>query len=129
MFDESTDVSVSQNLISYIRNLSVDKVSARVEPTTSFLAIRTLFCANAESITREILDVLCKRQIPLDKLVGVATDGAAVLTGKKSGVVQSLREKQPDVIATDCIAHRLALSCGGAAEQNCLPGEVPETTE
>ena len=39
MFDESTDVSVSQNLIIYIRYLSVDKVSARVEPTTSFLAI------------------------------------------------------------------------------------------
>ena len=38
MFDESTDVSVSQNLIIYIRYLSVDKVSARVEPT-SFLAI------------------------------------------------------------------------------------------
>ena len=36
MFDESTDVSVSQNLIIYIRYLSVDKVSARVEPT-SFL--------------------------------------------------------------------------------------------
>ena len=39
MFDESTDVSVSQNLIICIRYLSVDKVSARVEPTTSFLAI------------------------------------------------------------------------------------------
>ena len=38
MFDESTDVSVSQNLIIYIRYLSVNKVSARVEPT-SFLAI------------------------------------------------------------------------------------------
>ena len=32
-------MSVSQNLIIYIRYLSVDKVSARVEPTTSFLAI------------------------------------------------------------------------------------------
>ena len=88
MFDESTDVSVSQNLIIYIRYLSVDKVSARVEPTTSFLAIWALFCANAESITSEILDVLRERQILLDKLIGVATDGAAVMTGKKSGVMQ-----------------------------------------
>ena len=39
MFNESTDVSVSQKLIIYIRYLTVDKVSARVEPTTSFLAI------------------------------------------------------------------------------------------
>ena len=117
MFDESTDVSVSQNLIIYIRYLSVDKVSARVEPTTSFLAIRALFRANAESITSEILDVLRERQIPLDKLIGVATDGAAVMTGKKSGVIQRLKEIQPDIVATHCIAHRLALSCGGAADK------------
>ena len=117
MFDESTDVSVSQNLIMYIRYLSVDKVSARVEPVTSFLAIRALYRANAETITREVLDVLSDKQIPLDKLTGVATDGAAVMTGKKSGVVQCLKEMQPDIIATHCIAHRLALSCGGAADK------------
>ena len=117
MIDESTDVSVSQNLIIYIRYLSEDKVLGRVEPATSFLAIRSLYRANAESITREVLDVLSEKQIPLDKLTGLATDGAAVMTGKKSGVVQCLKEMQPDVLATHCIAHRLALSCGGAADR------------
>ena len=49
MFDESTYVSVSQNLIIFIRYLSVDKVSARVEPTTSFLAILIEFRTNTFS--------------------------------------------------------------------------------
>ena len=40
MFDESIDVSVSQNLIMYIRHLSVDKVSARAEPITVILLRR-----------------------------------------------------------------------------------------
>ena len=76
-----------------------------------------LYRANAESITREVLDVLSEKQIPLDKLTGLATDGAAVMTEKKSGVVQRLKEMQPDVLATHCIAHQLALSCGGAANK------------
>ena len=99
MFDETTDVSVSQNLIIYIRYLSEDKVLGSVEPATSFLAIRSLYHANAESITREVLEVLSEKQIPLDKLTGLATDGATVMTGKKSGVVQRFKEMQPDVLA------------------------------
>ena len=117
MFDESTDVSVSQNLIIYVRYLVVNQASSRIEPVTSFLAIRSLFRANAESITREILDVLNEKKIPLDRLTGLATDGAAVMTGKKSGVVQRLKQIQPDIVSTHCIAHRLALSCGGAADK------------
>lgn len=53
----STDESVVQNLINYIPYMSVDTVSARVKPTP-FLAIRALFRANAEYITRDILDIL-----------------------------------------------------------------------
>ena len=117
MFDESTDVSVSQNLIIYVRYLVVNQASSRIELVTSFLAIRSLFRANAESITREILDVLNEKKIPLDRLTGLATDGAAVMTGKKSGVVQRLKQIQPDIVSTHCIAHRLALSCGGAADK------------
>ena len=117
MFDEGTDVSVSQSLIIYVRYLVVNQASSRIEPVTSFLAIRSLFRANAESITREILDVLNEKKIPLDRLTGLATDGAAVMSGKKYGIVQLLKQIQPDMVSTHGIAHRLVLSCGGAADK------------
>ena len=116
MFGESIDVSVSQNWVMYIRYLSVDKVSARVEPVTSFFAVRALYRAKAKSITHEVLDTLSDKQVPLDKLTCVVTEGAALMTGKKSGVVR-LKGMQPDNIATHCLAHQLALSCGGTADK------------
>ena len=101
----------------YIRYLSVHKVSARVEPLTPFFTVRAFYLANAESITHEVLDVLCDKQVPLDKLTSMATDGAALLTGKKSGVV-CLKGMQPRNIATHCLAHQLATGCGGTADKH-----------
>ena len=51
----------------------------------------------------------------MSSLCSVSTDGAAVMVGSKSGVVTRLKEYVPGVIATHCIAHRLALSCAVAA--------------
>ena len=70
-------------------------------------------------ITPEILDVLSNT---LNKLTGIATDGAAVMTGKKSGVVQRLKEICPYILSTHSIAHRFALGPGGTADT--LPCEV-----
>lgn len=43
------------------------------------------------------------------KLVGLATDGAAVMTGKKTGVVTRLSTDLPHVVPIHCMAHRLEL--------------------
>ena len=69
MLDESTDVSVHQNLVVYIRYLA--SVAGRVQPITSFLGIRQLSTANAESIFSVLLDMFKSYDLPLDKLVGV----------------------------------------------------------
>lgn len=55
--------------------------------------------------------------LDLSRLGGVSTDGASVMVGCKSGVVTRLRELCPGILATHCIAHRLALSCGEAADK------------
>lgn len=70
MFEGSTDVLVCQNLIVYIRHLVEDKVSLRVEPVTSFLAIKTLHRTKAETIMKEVTEILSEKKNPLEKMSG-----------------------------------------------------------
>ena len=115
MLDESTDISVHQNLIVYIRLLETDCVGT-VEPHTYFLGISDFHRANAECIYGKVVDMLAQKGIKIDGLCGVSTDGAAVMVGNKSGVVKRLKESVQGVLSTHCIAHRLALSCCSAAD-------------
>ena len=52
------------------------------------------------------------------KLVGIASDGAAVMRGCRSGVVARLIEGLPHVVGVHCMAHRLELSFKDAANKN-----------
>ena len=115
MLDESTDVSVSQNVVVYVRYLA--SVGGRVTIVTRFLGITQLSVANAESIFSELVSLLGSFNFKLDKLVGVSTDGASVMVGCKSGVVTRLRQVTSGLLATHCIAHRLALGTGAAADK------------
>jgi hypothetical protein len=42
----------------------------------------------------------------LKKIVGLGSDGAAVMVGKKSGVAALLKENHPSIISVHCLAHR-----------------------
>lgn len=90
MLDESTDISVHQNLIIYIRLLEKDALD-NVEPCTHFLSIDSLSCANAESIYDKVMTTLETKGISFKNLCGVSTDGASVMLGQKSGVVTRLK--------------------------------------
>ena len=45
------------------------------------------------------------------KLSSFVSDGAAVMTGSRSGVATKLKELNPQLINFHCICHRLALAC------------------
>ena len=47
-------------------------------------------------------------------MLGLATDGASVMTGKRNGVVALLRRECKLLLNVHCICHRLALACGEA---------------
>ena len=80
MFDESTDISIHQNLIVYIRILETSMLGV-TEPHTYFLSINSLARANAESIYLKVCNTLCKKGIRLPGLCSVSTDGASVMVG------------------------------------------------
>ncbi|XP_053384112.1 uncharacterized protein LOC123537389 isoform X2 [Mercenaria mercenaria] len=67
MFDESTDTSVSQNLIVYIRSLDYD-VFDFATSNTCFLAISSLHRANADAICSKVLQLLSRMSIALATL-------------------------------------------------------------
>lgn len=53
-------------------------------------------------------------EVPLSALVGFGSDGAAVMTGRVSGVAARFKRRQPVLTSIHCIAHRLALAAGQA---------------
>ncbi|XP_052233542.1 uncharacterized protein LOC127846371 [Dreissena polymorpha] len=57
MLDESTKISVKQNLVTYIRLLETDEFGMTL-PHTNFLGVAELQRANAESIYENVLDML-----------------------------------------------------------------------
>lgn len=71
MLDESTDVSVHQNLIVYVRFL--EQIGGREVPCVEFLGIRQLSVANAEAITSELLGMLRDMGLDLSRLGVVST--------------------------------------------------------
>ena len=107
--DESTDIATDHNLVMYIRYVINGEVCSR------FLCL-----VNCGGTAREIIDVVLKvfmsRKISLTKLCGIATDGAGVMIGCRTGVTTQLKGKYPFIISIHCIAHQLALASGQAAD-------------
>ena len=72
--------------------------------------------ASSEKITQKLISVLQKKEISLQKVTGLGTYGAPVMTGRRTGVGARLKDICPKVIQVHCVAHRLALASGQAAD-------------
>ena len=110
LIDESTDMAVNQNMLVYIR------IVHQGELETHFLSLNRIKTANAETLCDTVIRTLEEKNLDLNKLVGIATDGAATMIGRKSGVVVRLRNKVPYLLTFHCIAHCLALASAQAAD-------------
>ncbi|KAK6182012.1 hypothetical protein SNE40_009783 [Patella caerulea] len=111
LIDDLTDCSVMEQMISFIQFFD----PVKFEVNTSFLSISNILedstSANSETLFKVLCQTLAKKSLPLSKLKGLVTDGAAVMIGNKNGLAAKLREVNPNIISVHCICHRLALSC------------------
>ena len=114
--DEATDVSNKSVLVVFIRFVPTE---SPLKPETHFLGARELEATNADSIVRVIKSILCEKNLPLSNMVGIATDGASVMTGCRIGVVTQFKKECPFLVANHCLAHRLQLVTEKAA--TCVP--------
>jgi len=53
----------------------------------------------------------------LDKLVGMGSDGASNMLGRKKGLAVLLQEEHPEMVTVHCICHRLELAFRDATKQ------------
>ena len=94
-----------------------------------FLGLHPVAKADAEHITAAITTttsagLAMEEEVWKNKLVGLGSDGAAVMLGRRSGVGVGLAEGHPHVLAVHCRAHRLELSFKDAASKNTCHKKV-----
>ena len=109
--DEVTDVSVMELLVTFIQFF--DSETEEVE--TKFLFVENILknspSANAETIFNILTQKIDEFGLQIKNLSSMASDGAAVMTGARSGVATRLKEVNSQVITFHCLCHKLALAC------------------
>ena len=95
-----------------------DKDSGEI--TVQFLFIDKHDSANARAMFHTIHSNLQAYTLSTDKLIGLATDGASVMVGRKNGLGAKLKDVNPRLISVHCICHKLALACTDAKDNGNL---------
>ena len=123
MFDESTDCTVTEQLVLHFLYIEKDtgelksnflKVIDALGPCESVegesdRSSRTVSLI-ADTITAHILKYLDDIKLDMKKIRGIGTDGASTMLGCRNGVVAQLKRIRPSAIGVHCAAHRLNLA-------------------
>ncbi|XP_022106967.1 zinc finger protein 862-like [Acanthaster planci] len=135
IFDESSDCTNIEQLALHARYLNsdgdlqvkflkivdvlqpeIDAISRAARSGDGYPNEAGIISLNAEVITKRVKEYIEKAGIDMQRMRGVGTDGAAVMTGRKSGVVKRLKDDVPCLIGIHCTAHRLNLASSQAAK-------------
>ena len=120
LVDDVSDISVMEQMITFIQ--FYDKDSSEV--TVEFLSVDNLLekhdSANAVAMFHTIQSNLQACTLSTDKLIGLATDVASVMVGRKNGLGAKLKDVNPRLISVHCVCHNLALACTDAKDNGNL---------
>ena len=83
---------------------------------TVFHGNYTVAAGDAETTYNKPVEVCEKIGLDPRKIVGLGSDGASVMLGKKTGVGVRLKARSPHLTHVHCIAHRVNLAASGAAK-------------
>ena len=109
--DESTDILDTAQLLIFIRG--IDEHFCITEELLSMESLKGT--TTGQDMFNGVMHSLEKSQLCLDKLVSIKTDGAPLLTGKRSGLIKRINDKiQADyplhkVLSFHCIIHQESL--------------------
>ena len=109
VIDGSTDSSVTEQELLYLRTSKNGVV------TTNYLSVCAVGKANAVNIHAAVREAVSREldvtpEDFMNKIASLGTDGAAVMQGKRGGLVALMKELQPCLVGIHCMAHRLELA-------------------
>ena len=120
LVDDVSDISVMEQMITFIQFYDENSSEATVE----FLSVDNLLekhnSANSAAMFDTIQSNLQACTLSTDNLIGLATDGASVMVGRKNGLAAKLKHVNPRLISVHCICHNLALACTDAKDDSNL---------
>ena len=112
MADESTDVSSKEEMSICGRWVEDGKAMEH------FLGIVRAREVNAQSLARYLLEFLQEKGLDVKRMRGLGFDGAATMSGAKSGVQLRLRFHTPSALYVHCRCHQLQLASVYAADEH-----------
>lgn len=112
--DGTTDVGSLEQLSICARHANNSTLGSEEK----FLGLYNADDSRAETITAVTKDVLVRLNLPLEKLRGHCFDGAANMSGCRTGVRVRLQQEQPKSLYVHCANHSLDLVLQEVAKQN-----------
>ncbi|KAH7298364.1 hypothetical protein KP509_25G039500 [Ceratopteris richardii] len=103
LIDKSIDRTIKKHLIIYA--LYVSKSPTKC----AFVELLVVENANAKCTYDAISAFINENMLDIHKLIAIATDGAFVMIGHKTGVLSHFQESMPHIMGVHCIAHKQAL--------------------
>ncbi|XP_033834271.1 general transcription factor II-I repeat domain-containing protein 2-like [Periophthalmus magnuspinnatus] len=104
--DESTDISHLSQFSVIARYAAGDTLR---EESLAVLPIKGT--TRGENLFKAFIEFAQEKNLPMDKLISVCTDGALCMVGKNKGFVALLRENENrPILSFHCIRHQEALS-------------------
>ena len=114
MIDEVTNISISSQLVSFVKYNDYNKEKAETVfiDCSNLLEFSENSSPNANAIVSCITEKFQGRQIEISNLKALVSDGASVMVGKKGRLATKLKRNSTlKMINIHCICHRLALAC------------------
>ncbi|KAK3909764.1 52 kDa repressor of the inhibitor of the protein kinase, partial [Frankliniella fusca] len=71
-----------------------------------------------------VLRLLKKLGLPLNKCVGIGTDGCSVMTSAVCGAVAEIQKEAKNALRTPCYSHKLNLSLSQSSKVTCIRNAV-----
>ena len=110
--DESTDIANQCLMILYLRLLRDGAFE------TVYWGLADVTDATGLGLSKTIVTFFKDQEVPIKKVSCLCTDGASAMTGDNAGCVKFVRDIIAHLISVHCVAHRQALACKDALDDN-----------
>lgn len=120
IIDESTDLSTTKHLVLIGRfyDLEIQRTQDK------FLCLMEVEDCTARGIYTSLVNFFDKHGIPVENLIGFASDNASVMMGGRAGVQALLKERVPALFVQGCVCHSMHLCASNACKE--LPHRIEE---